>query len=79
MEAFGRSYILNVSKSEEFISNDHLVEYRDDSGVTRLEFHTPSFADCHHTGSLIEVSDEEGGGRGWVAVSNCRGLVSTGH
>ena len=75
LEAFGKQYLLNVSNSIEFISGDHMVEYRGGSDSSRVETSSPGLSDCHHTGTVVE----EGQGEleeGWAAISSCRGMVS---
>ena len=71
-------FSLNVSDSVQFVSNDHQVEYHHrEDGVRRGEERG-----CHHlTGSVREDTTdgqllESEGGEGWVAISNCGGLVS---
>ena len=63
-----------MSNSRQFVSSDHIVEYRDGNGDSRMEFQAPTYADCHHTGSLVGGAEEDE--EGWVALSNCNGLVS---
>ena len=74
VEAFGRRYILNVSESESFVSSDHVLEYHGDEGVRHVKASLQDNARCHLTGTVHEEGQllEEGG---WVAISNCRGLV----
>ena len=74
VEAFGRRYILNVSETAPFISSDHVLEYHGDEGVKSVETSLWDNARCHLTGTAHEEGHlmEEGG---WVAISNCRGLV----
>ena len=73
VEAFGRRYILNVSESTPFISSDHVTEYHGE-GVRHVKASLQDNARCHLTGTAHEEGQllEEGG---WVAISNCRGLV----
>lgn len=77
LEAFGRSYLLNVSNSAPFVSTDHVVEYHRNGDVRRVE---ASSASCHLTGTAHAVLDGDSHlpEEGWVAISNCRGLVSIG-
>ena len=73
VEAFGKSYILNVSNSAPFVSSDHVIEFHGSSDGNKIERQPPRYPDCHYTGDLVEESDETQ--EGWVAISNCRGLV----
>lgn len=78
LEAFGRHFVLNVSDSAPFISSRHAVEYHRDGQVTRVRTSLPSSTGCHLSGTAHEVDDAgHEVDKGWVAVSNCRGLVRT--
>lgn len=77
LEAFGRNFLLNVSDSS-FISSHHAVEYHSDGHLTRVKASLPSSTGCHLSGTAHEVGDDGHElDKGWVAVSNCRGLVRT--
>ena len=70
VDAFGETFVLNVTLNTEFISNRLVVEYIGENGRSRVQ--QPGTADCHHIGHLGDGSEGE---QGWVAISNCRGLV----
>ena len=85
LEAFGKSYLLNVSNSVHFLHNtqDHLpvVEYIGADGYTRSSKTTNQSRKCFHSGHvhLMEESvenQEEMLTDGWVTISSCSGLVS---
>ena len=70
VNAFERDFILNVSANLEFISKNMIVEYVGEGG---LKVQQPIDSDdCHHTGHILGAG---GSPEGWVAISNCRGLV----
>ena len=70
VEAFGDTFLLNVTANSQFVSDDLLVEYVSENGSTLEQ---PKETGCFHSG---HVSGKRGGG--WAAVSNCQGLVSAG-
>lgn len=78
LEVFGRHFILNLSDSAPFISSHHAVEYQRDGQVARVRPSLPSSTECHLSGTAHEVDDNgHEVDKGWVAVSNCKGLVIT--
>ena len=68
VEAFGETFLLNVTANSQFVSDDLLVEYVSENGSTLEQ---PKETGCFHSG---HVSGKRGDG--WAAVSNCQGLVS---
>lgn len=73
VDAFGKGFVLNVSTNSEFVSENMAVEYVGHNG-SRLQQPADGFEHCYHTG---HVMDAGGKSEGWVAISNCRGLVSS--
>ena len=68
VEAFGETFLLNVTANSQFVLDDLLVEYVSENGSTLEQ---PKETGCFHSG---HVSGKRGDG--WAAVSNCQGLVS---
>lgn len=68
VEAFGETFLLNVSANSQFVSDDLLVEYVSENGST---IEQPKETGCFHSG---HISGKRG--EGWAAISNCQGLVS---
>ena len=71
VDAFGKDFILNVSANSEFVSESMAVEYVGHGG-SKLQ-QPNDFEHCHHTGHIMGAG---GKSEGWVAISNCHGLVS---
>lgn len=63
--AFGKEFVLNMTRSRDFMARDVLVEHRGNATMETLG------ADCYHNG-LVTVGNVTAGK---VALSSCRGLV----
>lgn len=66
--AFGKVFLLNMTRSKEFMASDIPVEHR--ANATRKMFHAFD-ADCYHSG-VVTIGNAT---VGRVALSSCRGLV----
>lgn len=66
--AFGKEFVLNMTRNRDFMASNILVEHRGNSTMETLGAFN---ADCYHKG-LVSVGNVTAGK---VALSSCRGLV----
>ncbi|XP_035699129.1 A disintegrin and metalloproteinase with thrombospondin motifs 6-like [Branchiostoma floridae] len=69
--AYGRTFHLNVTRNNDLVSANFVVEHWGENGTVTSRRGARRHAGCHYVGTIRDHEHSS------VAISNCRGLVST--